>query len=1589
MQAVGQLGLTASIPRLCVMLLPDTSSWAPMDGKPDSANLFAGLCVGALDIISPPTRNPMLKQPSTLCLGQAQAGPPLISVTPGGRDGMSSGIEIAASSVNLFLMPPKGATAKPSQPSSHLASTKSERPSRSGSSGSGGLSAGSTADALASSAAPRCVLRLEPLPPPSPSYVLGRGSAVSDNSKGNGSESADATAGLGLFIQFDIQSGARGIPGLNSEAWEQACVHSKDQWAGESEGATWGDGEGAQAAADFQGRCIRSSPLSVHAHIPNVYAALSQQDMASLSLLAKGWSAEESASQAKPHAATPLPSLPPLSSSGPLPTSSSLAPPAVPKRPSQISLLISAKLHCSLLHSETIPSSQAKQRTAAESLQRSSPSTSAPSPSPSQSPSHPPAPGLGPPNSSSHPLGPGRAPPNSSSPCPPPPENPTPSVVKAESLFDLDVDSIVLFHAANLSGVAGASTSSLHATGVRLIRTACSPSTALSELLVPSQQRQRRQQEGAQGGPAQRQGWQPYCLLYSAADKPADSSSAIELFAASRPLPSPQGGQDPPASNGPPSSSTAKTNGSTAPYEAPPWVGGHARGANNSGTHGSTTRSSERSGGEAGKKVAEEKLAAHGGYMSTRQAGSSGGQPTEQLVSLLVRGLTLSTDHGCLTMDWISQLIAMLHSPTEPPASADTDPPAGDAPRAAQSNSTVTPACSETSPLQPPESGEPGSWAAVTPNAASLSGRPASLSGRPASLSGRPASLSGSAAPPPPKCVVVISLHNVAVSPVAVVLLVGATRLQFLGDEGACNEHELALHSLGLHLALADSRGPGWGPGDAQDVGVCNLQTARDQGGVQGTPKTWVSVTCSACNEHELALHSLGLHLALADSQGPGWGPGDAQDVGVCNLQPALHLRITPSAVCPCGRTRCERIGHRLLEVEVTNRNLSGALNQESAALLVQLVAQITAFMPQPTQPPRKPREKESPESGSETAGANSGQQAGARAGGVASKDGEGILSHIREDEFSSVRISNPQPGVDSVSGSAMADGDCNLFNDRDDEFLSVKISNLQPGVDSVSGSAMADGDWYGPGLAAVSLSRLGSSRSSTELKSLELLESGGADCLPHPEQDKHLRMSDEGVGLWYSSPSKSTPTPPVLKDDHYKLADGTCVGQWYSSPSKSTPTPPVLKDDHYKLADGTSAPGSLPPMISFNQMFSSPNGPRSARRTGPSGGQAAAPSMSWTSIAQDRGTISCAAAAANAADSGGPLAGACRGAVEAEGVGVAPACGASDSGVSNAADHGDAGQMVGAGGKKSDPETSTNPQTNAGSSAWVLHLGRPSLTSRIEIEVSGLTLHLEGYGLDGHMVRRTRLAVHTLEVRDCSSTASLAGGGCSAAGGSCGTARGASASGHRRKGGSYSLAPMAAAAAAATTTHRCALLLRKTVALLPLRLKLDQDVVESLRSLSTAIAGQLGPAMEVLTAVQTHMLAMALSCESPLPCHDSYSTGSVVASSLVAPPFFQFVDVQGFSILLDYRPHRVDVAALRDGVLLELLNLVPWGGIDLELKHLRLAGLEELRKAANVFAKGLVTEASLKAAGAKVVAEAQIEARLCQILGPGSMTAA
>lgn len=63
-------------------------------------------------------------------------------------------------------------------------------------------------------------------------------------------------------------------------------------------------------------------------------------------------------------------------------------------------------------------------------------------------------------------------------------------------------------------------------------------------------------------------------------------------------------------------------------------------------------------------------------------------------------------------------------------------------------------------------------------------------------------------------------------------------------------------------------------------------------------------------------------------------------------------------------------------------------------------------------------------------------------------------------------------------------------------------------------------------------------------------------------------------------------------------------------------------------------------------------------------------------------------------------------------------------------------------------------------------------------------------------------------------------------------------------------------------------------------------------------------------------------------------------ASLHAGSPFFQKVDVQGFSVMIEFQQQRVDVAALWARQPAEIANLVPWGFLQLSLPSLTLKGV-------------------------------------------------
>ncbi|KAG6653101.1 autophagy-related protein 2-like isoform X1 [Carya illinoinensis] len=56
--------------------------------------------------------------------------------------------------------------------------------------------------------------------------------------------------------------------------------------------------------------------------------------------------------------------------------------------------------------------------------------------------------------------------------------------------------------------------------------------------------------------------------------------------------------------------------------------------------------------------------------------------------------------------------------------------------------------------------------------------------------------------------------------------------------------------------------------------------------------------------------------------------------------------------------------------------------------------------------------------------------------------------------------------------------------------------------------------------------------------------------------------------------------------------------------------------------------------------------------------------------------------------------------------------------------------------------------------------------------------------------------------------------------------------------------------------------------------------------------------------------------------------------------PFFQKFDVWPVVVRVDYSPHHFDLTALSSGNYVELVNLVPWKGVELQLKHVHAVGI-------------------------------------------------
>ncbi|KAK8960382.1 hypothetical protein KSP40_PGU008309 [Platanthera guangdongensis] len=115
----------------------------------------------------------------------------------------------------------------------------------------------------------------------------------------------------------------------------------------------------------------------------------------------------------------------------------------------------------------------------------------------------------------------------------------------------------------------------------------------------------------------------------------------------------------------------------------------------------------------------------------------------------------------------------------------------------------------------------------------------------------------------------------------------------------------------------------------------------------------------------------------------------------------------------------------------------------------------------------------------------------------------------------------------------------------------------------------------------------------------------------------------------------------------------------------------------------------------------------------------------------------------------------------------------------------------------------------------------------------------------------------------------------------------------------------------------------------LPIRLHLDQSQISFLVSFfgdQSTVEDSLPMSKDVDRSFISEKKNNA--CRSP----------AIVEEALL--PFFQKCDVKPLVVRVDYIPRHMDLASLRNGNYIELLNLVPWKGIDLQLKHVCALGL-------------------------------------------------
>ncbi len=458
------------------------------------------------------------------------------------------------------------------------------------------------------------------------------------------------------------------------------------------------------------------------------------------------------------------------------------------------------------------------------------------------------------------------------------------------AMYELGIDEVTMFHASNLGAEPGCNVTSVHAHGVTLRGHVAGGEAARGGIITshhPQQQQQQHSQRsaaqhgaGTAGGKAgsgrstpveaagatrgsveqHGQGQHVVCLVHcprslGASDK---APACIEYLCVQ--------GRKPQSATG---------TGYAAATAAP---GAHQQAAMAPGQLGTLMGSRRVS-------LSSASSLPYGGFGGG--GGGAGPQRAEVLHSVLLQGVTVSTDHGLVTMDWAEQLGRLATCVAGPQGHAQQQQQQkGVGPAGAGSDST-----------------------AITPrgrlvvNVVDLA-----LRHEPLEYPATAQAVAAAQGPQPPQAAAAAPTSASApgrVSPVALAVIIEAVHFELpLGPDpqpatptpnsaSTAAAHQIASMVPGGPLPPAAA-----GPHTTQPASSANTNAGGS----------------SVVQQHSLALHSLTLHLAAADARGGGWGAGEAR-----GIRPGLMLQA-------CGY-------HRVLQVEPDQPLLSPFDGMPSGAL--------------------------------------------------------------------------------------------------------------------------------------------------------------------------------------------------------------------------------------------------------------------------------------------------------------------------------------------------------------------------------------------------------------------------------------------------------------------------------------------------------------------------------------------------------------------------------------------------------------------------------------------------------------------------------